>query len=301
VTMRAIERSSPRGIKTWRGEATALRVGGALLTALVWIGAIACVFPLVWMVVSSFRPDQSFIVSPFPTTVRELTLSNYNTVFSIGTFPTGFKNSAIQVAIILATTLFFCPLAGFGFAKFRFRGQRFFFGLMMLTLFFVPLTQYIPLLVEMNTLGWLDTYQALVLPLVITSFGVFFMTGVIRAIPDELLQAARVDGCGHLRTWWRIVMPLILPAQVSLAVVTFLTSYNDYFWPLLVLRSPSMQTIQIDLALMSTDPRLPSVAATSNFGPYLAGCTLVILPTVIIFLVMQRYFLRGVLQGSVKG
>jgi len=301
VTMRAIERSSPRGIKTWRGEATALRVGGALLTALVWIGAIVCVFPLVWMVVSSFRPDQSFIVSPFPTTVRELTLSNYNTVFSIGTFPTGFKNSAIQVAIILATTLFFCPLAGFGFAKFRFRGQRFFFGLMMLTLFFVPLTQYIPLLVEMNTLGWLDTYQALVLPLVITSFGVFFMTGVIRAIPDELLQAARVDGCGHLRTWWRIVMPLILPAQVSLAVVTFLTSYNDYFWPLLVLRSPSMQTIQIDLALMSTDPRLPSVAATSNFGPYLAGCTLVILPTVIIFLVMQRYFLRGVLQGSVKG
>lgn len=272
-----------------------------MLTALVWIGAIVCVFPLVWMVVSSFRPDQSFIVSPFPTTVRELTLSNYNTVFSIGTFPSGFKNSAIQVAIILATTLFFCPLAGFGFAKFRFRGQRFFFGLMMLTLFFVPLTQYIPLLVEMNTLGWLDTYQALVLPLVITSFGVFFMTGVIRAIPDELLQAARVDGCGHLRTWWRIVMPLILPAQVSLAVVTFLTSYNDYFWPLLVLRSPSMQTIQIDLALMSTDPRLPSVAATSNFGPYLAGCTLVILPTVIIFLVMQRYFLRGVLQGSVKG
>lgn len=243
MTMRAIERSSPRGIKTWRGEATALRVGGALLTALVWIGAIVCVFPLVWMVVSSFRPDQSFIVSPFPTTVRELTLSNYNTVFSIGTFPSGFKNSAIQVAIILATTLIFCPLAGFGFAKFRFRGQRFFFGLMMLTLFFVPLTQYIPLLVEMNTLGWLDTYQALVLPLVITSFGVFFMTGVIRAIPDELLQAARVDGCGHLRTWWRIVMPLILPAQVSLAVVTFLTSYNDYFWPLLVLRSPSMQTI----------------------------------------------------------
>jgi len=301
VTMRAIERSSPRGIKTWRGEATALRVGGALLTTLVWIGAIACIFPLVWMVVSSFRPDQSFIVSPFPTTVRELTLSNYNTVFSIGTFPSGFKNSAIQVAIILATTLFFCPLAGFGFAKFRFRGQRFFFGLMMLTLFFVPLTQYIPLLVEMNTLGWLDTYQALVLPLVITSFGVFFMTGVIRAIPDELLQAARVDGCGHLRTWWRIVMPLILPAQVSLAVVTFLTSYNDYFWPLLVLRSPSMQTIQVDLALMSTDPRLPSVAATSNFGPYLAGCTLVILPTVIIFLLMQRYFLRGVLQGSVKG
>jgi len=301
VTMRAIERSSPRGIKTWRGEATALRVGGALLTTLVWIGAIACIFPLVWMVVSSFRPDQSFIVSPFPTTLRELTLSNYNTVFSIGTFPSGFKNSAIQVAIILATTLFFCPLAGFGFAKFRFRGQRFFFGLMMLTLFFVPLTQYIPLLVEMNTLGWLDTYQALVLPLVITSFGVFFMTGVIRAIPDELLQAARVDGCGHLRTWWRIVMPLILPAQVSLAVVTFLTSYNDYFWPLLVLRSPSMQTIQVDLALMSTDPRLPSVAATSNFGPYLAGCTLVILPTVIIFLLMQRYFLRGVLQGSVKG
>lgn len=301
MTMRALERTSPGGVKTWRGEAMALRVGGALLTTLVWIGAIVCIFPLVWMVVSSFRPDQSFIVSPFPTTFQEFTLSNYGSIFSLGTFPSGFQNSAIQVVIILVTTLLFCPLAGFGFAKFAFRGQRVLFGLMMLTLFFVPLTQYIPLLIEMNAIGWLDTYQALVLPLVITSFGVFFMTGAIRAIPDELLQAARIDGCGHVRTWWRIVMPLILPAQVSLAVVTFLTSYNDYFWPLLVLRSPSMLTIQIDLALLSSDPRMPSVAATSNFGPYLAGCTLVILPTVIIFLVMQRYFLRGVLQGGIKG
>ena len=281
-------------------EGIGLRVGGIVVTVVVWIGALACLFPLLWTVVSSFRPGQSFLVSPFIFNPHELTLSNFQTVFSSGSFPTGFKNSAIQVTIILATTLFFCPLAGYGFAKFAFRGKRFLFGLMMLTLFFVPLTQYIPLLIEMNAIGWVNTYQALVMPLVISSFGIFWMSGVIRAIPDELLQAARVDGCGNFAVWWRIIMPVIKPALISLAVVTFLSAYNDYFWPLLILQSPSMQTIQIALALLATTVTQQAVTSTGSWGPILAGATVVFLPTVAIFLAMQRSFVRGVLQGSLK-
>jgi multiple sugar transport system permease protein len=277
-----------------------LRAGGIAVTVVVWLGALACLFPLLWTVVSSFRPGQSFLVSPFIFDPHELTLSNYQTVFSSDSFPIGFKNSAIQVTIILATTLFFCPLAGYGFAKFAFRGKRFLFGLMMLTLFFVPLTQYIPLLIEMNAIGWVNTYQALVMPLVISSFGIFWMSGVIRAIPDELLQAARVDGCGNFAVWWRIIMPVIKPALISLAVVTFLSAYNDYFWPLLILQSPSMQTIQIALALLATTVTQQAVTSTGSWGPILAGATVVFLPTVAIFLAMQRSFVRGVLQGSLK-
>ena len=179
----------------------------------------------------------------------------------------------MQVVIILITTLFFCPLAGYGFAKFEFRGKRFLFGLMMLTLFFVPITQYIPLLIELNNFGWIDTYQGLVLPLVISSFGIFWMNGVIAAVPNELLHAARVDGCGSFSTWWRIVLPVIRPALVSLAMVTFLTAYNDYFWPLLIV--PGLQTSQVILGGLQTALLTNSVTATSNWGALLAGSTVV--------------------------
>lgn len=298
--MEANARRSPTDFTGSRQGQVFVRAGNITLSVFMWLGAIACVFPLLWTAFSSIRPEQSFLVSPFAINPHEWTLTNYRLVVDNGHFPTGFKNSAIQVGIILATTLFFCPLAGYGFAKFRFRGRRVLFGLMLLTVFFVPLTQYIPLLVEMNAIGWVDTYQALVAPLAISSFGVFWMSTVITSVPDELLQAARVDGCGHVGAWWRVVMPVIQPALVSLAVVTFLTAYNDYFWPLMILRSTSTQTIQIFLALLQTDPLVPSLTFTSNWGPLLAGSTLVLLPTVAIFLAMQRYFLTGVLQGSLK-
>jgi len=285
-----------------RGRTTlTLRLGGRVLTALVWIGGAAYIFPLLWTTVSSFRPDTGFMVSPFRIDPHELTLSNYATIFGDGTILTGFKNSAIQVAVVLATTLFFCPLAGYGFAKFAFRGKALLFGLMMLTLFFVPLTQYMPLFLEMNAIGWIDTYQGLVIPLVISSFGVFWMTAVIAGVPDELLQAARVDGCGNFGTWWRIILPVIQPALISLAVVTFLGAYNDYLWPLIILRSSSMETIQVILSLLQTNPKTPAMTFTSNWGPLLAGSSIVLAPTVVLFLMMQRYFLRGVLQGSLKG
>jgi len=259
------------------------------MTGLIWLGGVACISPLLWAVVASFRPGQAFLVSPSNVNLAELTLSNYRAVFGNDSFLIGFKNSAIQVAIILATTIFFCPLAGYGFAKFTFRGKQFLFGVMVLTLFFVPLTQYIPLLIEMNAIGWVDTYQALVMPQIISSFGIFWMSLVIQAIPNDMLHAARIDGCGNLGVWWRVVMPVIKPALVSLAVVAFINAYNDYFWPLLILQSPSMQTVQIALALIA------------GGGPVLAGCVIVVLPAVVIFLTIQRYFVRGLWQGSIEG
>jgi multiple sugar transport system permease protein len=286
----------PRG-GTWHRGALVRRTGGGAVTALVWLGGVACIFPAVWSAVSSFRPAQSFLSSPFDINPHQFILDNYKQVFDQGTFPMGFASSAIQVGLVLACTLFFCPLAGFGFAKFVFRGRGFFFGLVLLTLFIVPVITYIPLLLEMNAVGWVDTYQGLVLPLAISPIGVFWMSGVIRAIPDELLQAARVDGCGNFGVWWRIIIPVIKPSLVSLAVITFLAAYNDYFWPLIIVRS--IQTIQIALALLLNPTTITSVP-TANFGPVLAGSTLVLLPTIVIFLAMQRYFLSGILEGSIK-
>jgi multiple sugar transport system permease protein len=263
----------------------------------VWLGVLFCIFPPLWSAVSSFRPAQSFLVSPFDFSPGQFTLANYRQVWEQGNFPGGFASSAIQVGIVLSCTLFFCPLAGYAFAKFRFRFQGFFFGLVLLTLFVVPIATFIPLLLEMNAIGWVDTYKALALPLAISPLGIFWMRGAIAAIPDELLQAAHIDGCGHFETWWRIVMPVIQPALVSLAVITFLGAYNDYFWPLVITRT--IQTIQIALALLLNPSTITSIP-TANFGPQLAGSTVVILPTILIFLFLQRYFLSGVLEGSLK-
>lgn len=286
------------GTVTRRGLRPA-QVVGAVLTVLLWLGALSVVFPIAWTVLASFRPDASFLTSPFKIDPHEWIRSNFVTAFTQGDFGRGFINTAVQVAIILATTLFFCPLAGYGFAKFSFRGKRFLFGLMLLTLFFVPLTQYIPLLIEMNQIGWIDTFQGLVMPLIVSSFGIFWMTGVITGIPDELLQAARVDGCGNFGVWWRIIIPVIRPAMVSLGVITFLNAYNDYLWPLLIV--PERQTIQVVLANLQSTLQLSAMTTTANWGPILAAATVVMLPTIVVFLFMQRFFLRGVLQGSLKG
>ncbi len=275
------------------------QVVGGLLTLLLWLGALVVIFPIAWTVLAAFRPDSSFLTSPFRIDPHEWIRTNFVTAFNQGDFAGGFFNSAVQVAIILATTLFFCPLAGYGFSKFTFRGRRFLFGLMVLTLFFVPVTQYVPLLIEMNSLGWIDTFQGLVVPLIISSFGIFWMSSVIAGVPDELLHAARVDGCGSFGVFWRIVMPVIRPALVSLGVVTFLTAYNDYFWPLLIV--PGRQTIQVVLANLQSSLLLNAMTTTANWGPILAGATVVFMPTIVVFLFMQRFFLRGVLQGSLKG
>jgi ABC-type glycerol-3-phosphate transport system permease component len=281
-----------------RRRITPAKVGAYLLVLVIWLGGLVCIFPLAWTLIASFRPDSSFLINPFGFHFRELIASNFQAAFSQGDFGTGFKTSAVQVLVILTTTLFFCPLAGYGFAKFEFRGKRFLFGLMMLTLFFVPLTQYIPLLIELHNFGWVDTYQGLVVPLVISSLGIFWMNGVIAGVPNELLHAARVDGCGSFSTWWRIVMPIIKPALVSLGVVTFLTAYNDYFWPLLVV--PDLPTAQVVLANLTSSLLTNAQTTTANWGAILAGSTVVFMPTVVVFLAMQRFFLRGVLQGSIK-
>ena len=283
-----------------QGPVSASRVGGWILTALVWLGGVISIFPLVWTFVSSFRPDVSFLNSPFVVDPRTLMITNYKNALSDGSLMTGFKNTTVEVVIILATTLFFCPLAGYAFAKFEFRGKRFLFGMMMLTLFFVPITQYVPLLIEMNKIGWVNTYYALVIPLVISSLGIFWMTGTISGVPNELLQAARVDGCGSFSTWWRIVLPVIRPALVSLAVVTFLSGYNDYFWPLLILPGTEMQTIQVALFTFVNALFNSETGSAASWGPLLAASAIVFLPTIVVFLVMQRYFIRGMMEGSVK-
>ncbi len=259
-----------------------LRPAGHLsMSALVWLGALVCIGPLAWALVASLSIEVGSLYAPGTGGMHMPTIDNYVRAIRDQRLWTGFKNTGIELLIVLPTTLFFCPLAGYGFAKFQFSAKRLLFILMVPTLFSVPVTQYVPLLVEMNSIGWVGTYQALVVPLLISSLGIFWMTAAITSVPDELLYAARVDGCNSFQTWWRIVMPAIRPSLVSLAFVTFITAYNDYYWPLLILPQDSMHTVQVALQ------------AGSGYGQgFLADMVVVCMPAVIAFLFMQRYFLR---------
>ncbi len=253
----------------------------------IWLCGLLCIGPLAYILIQSLTstPRGRFGLSP---------VASYIFILHSTALWSAFKNTAIQEGILLTTTMFFCPLAGYAYAKFTFRFKGFFFGLTMLTLFFVPIAQTIPLLLEMNELGWLNTYQGLVIPMTISSLGIFWMTMVIRGVPDELIQAARLDGCGIFSSWWRIVLPTIRPALLALAFFTYITAYSDFMWPLLVLPDSSMQTVSLYLQYAGFS--FSGGGGGGGGGGSAANVVITSLPTVLVFLAMRRYFMPQLLR-----
>ena len=199
--------------------------------------------------------------------------------------------------------MIFCPMAGFAFAKYVFPGKRVLFATVLTTLMLPTLVLLIPLLLEMSQLGWVSTFQALILPGAIDAFGVFWMRQVILAIPDELLDAARVDGANELRIFASIVVPVIRPGLAALGVLTFINIYNDFVWPVVAVNDEQHQTLQVMLSALYTqiNNAQPGLAGSSAWGEVLAASSLATLPILILFLALQRQFVRGILSGSVKG
>jgi len=215
----------------------------------------------------------------------------------------GFKNTAIVVIGKGLLTMFFCPLAGFAFAKFHFRGRKVLFTLVLGTMMLPPIVFMIPLLLEMGTLGWVNSYQALILPGSIGAFGIFWMRQQISEVPDDLLDAGRMDGCSPFGLFWRIVLPVLRPALAALAILTFIDVYNDFVWPVVIINSNDMQTLQVMLSAVTTQINNAQIGTTgqSAWGEILAACALATLPLLVLFVILQRHFIQGVLAGSVKG
>ncbi|TDO29676.1 multiple sugar transport system permease protein/arabinosaccharide transport system permease protein [Kribbella sp. VKM Ac-2527] len=259
-------------------------------------------YPLWWMASSSFKPGSEIVTSPLSFDPRDFTLDHYRAMFASVPIWTGFLNTAIMLVLKGGITLVFCPLAGFAFAKYNFPGKNFLFGFILLTLMLPTLVLVIPLLLEMSLLNWVNTYQGLVLPGAIDAFSIFWMRQVIAGIPDELLEAGRLDGCSALGLYRRIVLPVIRPGLAALAVLTFLNIYNDFLWPVIVVNDASKQTLQVvlsNLSLSIASAQVDSSPATV-WGQLLAATTVASIPVVIIFVLLQRHFVRGILAGSTK-
>jgi len=277
-----------------------------LRTILVYAGMAvllaAFLYPLWWMVSSSFKPGPEIVTSPLSFDPRHVTLANYRAMFGTVPILTGFLNTAVMLVLKGGITLVFCPLAGFAFAKYRFPGKNFLFGFILLTLMLPTLVLVIPLLLEMSLLGWVNTYQGLVLPGAIDAFSIFWMRQVIAGIPDELLEAGRLDGCSAFSLYRRIVLPVIRPGLAALAVLTFLGVYNDFLWPVVVMNDQNKQTLQVVLSNLSQaiSGAQVDLNPASVWGQLLAATTVATIPVVIVFVLLQRHFVRGILAGSTK-
>ncbi|MEU8515717.1 carbohydrate ABC transporter permease [Kitasatospora sp. NPDC048722] len=204
-------------------------------------------------------------------------------------------NSLLVAGVQTAGALVVALLAGYAFAKFRFRGRSLLFGLLLSTLVVPEQVMLVPLFKMMMSFGLLDTYQALILPGLCVPFAIFLMRQSLAGLPDELLDAARVDGAGEFRVLWSVVVPVMRPVLAALAIFLFLGSWNQFVWPLVALRSPAMHTLPVAIATLYGNK------STTDYGAILTGTALSTLPMMVLFLVLQRQFISGLLAGATKG
>jgi multiple sugar transport system permease protein len=264
--------------------------------------SVISLFPLVWMALSAFKPGGDVIARPFAFDPAGLSLDNFRAMWHTIPIGVGLRNTMLVVLVKGALTLLFCPLAGFAFAKYEFAGKRLLFGTVLTTLMLPTLVLLIPLLLEMSELGWVNTFPALILPGAVDAFGVFWMRQIIAAIPDELLDAARVDGASEVRIFRSVVLPVIRPGLAALGVLTFINIYNDFVWPVVAVNDTQHQTLQVMLAGLAQTARVGQLGDGANaWGQLLAASTVAAVPVLVIFVLLQRHLIRGVMAGSVKG
>ncbi len=251
------------------------------------------VFPFYWIITGAFKAQKVTVQLPpqwFPT---EPTIDNFVKLF---------KNPALQwlgnsIWISLATMVLVCltaALAGYVLAKKRFYGQGFIFAMFVVAMALPKQVVLVPLVRMVNALGFHNTLAAVILPAVGWPFGIFLMKQFSETIPGELLEAAKIDGCGELHTFFNIVLPIVKPGVAALAIFTFITSWNDYFMQLIMLNTRSKLTISLGVATLQAE-------FATNYGVIMAGATLAAIPIVLMFVCFQKYFTQGITMGAVKG
>jgi multiple sugar transport system permease protein len=264
------------------------------LYAVLTGGGLLMIGPFVWMVLSSVKPEAEVRAIPPTWWPQTFTMDNYGQLFSRLDFPTYFLNSAIVAVVVTLGNVVFGSMLGYALAKLDFPGKRTVFSLVMLTLMVPGVVTFVPLFVLTTNIGLNNTLPGMFLPFVAGPFGVFLMRQFILGLPDELIAAARVDGAGELRIFFSVILPLCGPALATLAILTFLGSWNNFLWPLVVAQTEDKYTLPVALALYSVGQN------STQYGLLLAGAVVVVVPVVAVFLILQRYFVQGIAMTGIK-
>ena len=259
------------------------------------LGVVISMFPFYWMIVMATNTTQDIYRYPPKLTFGPHLLDNVHRVFANVDLLSSMVNTVAVAATTTVLVLFVDSLAAFTFAKYDFPGRRVLFGV-LLGMYMLP-TQLalLPQFVIMSHIGWVGTLRALVVPWVANAFGIFWMRQYAQgAIPDELIDAARVDGAGFFRTYWQIALPTIRPGLAFLGIYTFVGAWNDYIWPLVVLVNPDRLTLQVALAQLKT-------AHVTDYSMVMAGALMAVAPLLLIFALFARGFIADATKGALRG
>ena len=263
-----------------------------LLYLILLIGGLGMIFPFIWMAASSIKHAQDiYTLSIIPDSP---TLDNYREVLDKTKYIRWFVNSLIVASITTASVAFFDSLAGYTLAKFNFPGKSVIFIAILSTLMVPTEMLVIPWYVVAIDLRWTDSYWGIMFPGVISAFGVFLMRQFFGGVPNDLIDAARLDGFSEFRIFWKIALPLVKPALAALCIFTFLGNWNAYIWPLIVTRSPEMRTLPVGIAFFSSE-------ANNAFHLVMAAAALATIPVLVIFVIFQRQIIKGVVLTGLKG
>ena len=269
-----------------------LRPGSIIAWTLLFIGGLIMITPLVFMFSTSLKPaGEVYDLRLIPATP---TLDNYMTVLTNAQFGRWFVNSSIVAIVVTLSNVFFDSLVGYTLAKFRFRGRNFIFLAILSTLMIPTEMLVIPWYLMSSKLGWLNSYWGIMFPGMMTAFGTFLMKQFFEGVPDDFLEAARVDGLNEFQIWWKVAMPLVTPALSALAIFTFLGNWTAFFWPLIVTTSKELYTLPVGLSSFAVEQNV-------QWEMIMTGAAIATLPTLAVFLVFQRYIVRGVMLAGVKG
>ena len=266
-----------------------------VLYVLLTLGLVLMIAPFVWMVLGSFKPQGEFLRLP-PTWLPEApTTNNYQRLVEQLDMPRFFFNSIVVALVVTVGNLVFSPMLGYALAKLQFAGKGVLLGLVLATLMLPGVAILVPQFVLMSALGLVNSYPGLVLPFLAGPFGVFLTRQFFSGLPDELLEAARMDGASEFRIFWQIAMPLAGPVLATLGILTFLGSWNSFVYPLVMAQEPEMYTLPVALATFATGQY------QADHGMLMAGALVLVLPILIIFVVLQRWITEGIATTGLKG
>lgn len=270
--------------------------GRWILYVVLTLGLVGFAGPFVWMLLSAFKPESELRRVPATWWPQDATLDNFRSIFVGLDFPTYLLNSVIVAVVVTLGNLALCSMLGYALAKIDFPGRRVLFVLVIATLMIPAMVTFVPQFVLVSQFGLVNTYPGMILPLLALAgpLGVFLMRQYIADLPDELIDSARIDGAGELQIFLRVILPLAKPALAALAILTFLNSWNNFLIPLVMAQTEDRYTLPVALALYSVGQN------STKFGLLMAGAVVVVLPVLLIFVALQRYFVQGIATTGFK-
>lgn len=284
----SMQASSKSGA-SWRN----LKGGNLLIWGLLVVGALIMVFPLYWMFATAIRPREELFSGEFRLLPSDLIWSNFSQAWGKLPFALFYLNSILIALIAVAATVFINLLAGYTFAKYEFPGRNILFLLLISTLMIPIQVIMVPEFLIVSALGWVNTYAGVIAPRAAEAFGIFMVRQFMVSIPDELIEAARLDGAGEFKIFWKVILPLSWPVVAVLTIFTFMWRWNDFAWPLVVLQDREAYTVPLGLNLMKGQ-------FFTDWTGIMSMSLVSILPMLVVFIFFQRYFIQGIASTGIK-